>query len=247
MQFFGRLVEAMAPSKKVVVITGAGISAESGIPTFRGADGLWKEYRAEELATPHAFNRNPTVVWEWYDWRRGIIANAAPNQGHRAIAEMEEMFSDLFLITQNVDGLHRRAGSTRLIEIHGNLWQLRCTAEGTVHDDYRVPMPQIPPTCECGALLRPHVVWFGESLDSNLLQDSFRRIDACDILLVVGTSAIVQPVASFPRHAKEQGAFVVEVNTVPTALSSVADEFLQGKAGEVLPALVSHLRERWKR
>lgn len=244
MQFSDGLVETMASSNKVVVITGAGISAESGIPTFRGADGLWKQYRAEELATPHAFDRNPTVVWEWYDWRRGIIANATPNAGHQAIAHMEGMFPDLFLITQNVDGLHRRAGSTRLVEIHGNLWQLRCTAEGTVREDYRVPMPQIPPTCECGALLRPHVVWFGESLDSGLLQDSLRRIEACDILVVVGTSAIVQPVASFPWHAKERGAFIVEVNTVPTGLSPVADEFLQGKAGEVLPALVNHLRER---
>ena len=241
MDFSDELLAAFHPSKKVVVLTGAGISAESGIPTFRGEDGLWKHYRAEELATPHAFASNPHLVWEWYQWRRGIIANANPNPAHLAIAEMERMFPDFLLITQNVDGLHRRAGNTKIIEIHGNLWHMRCTAEGTVREDYRVPLPEIPPMCTCGALLRPHVVWFGESLDQEDLAQSYQRIGDCDMLLIVGTSGVVQPVASFPLLAKREGAFVVEVNKDATPLSSVVDESLRGNAGKLLPGLLDKI------
>jgi NAD-dependent deacetylase len=239
------VIRACDPSKQVVVLTGAGISAESGVPTFRGEEGLWKQYRAEELATPHAFEANPKLVWEWYDWRRGIIGKAEPNPGHHVIAEMERLFPDFALITQNVDGLHRRAGNTRIIEIHGNLWDLRCVADGRVREDTRVPLPQIPPLCECGALLRPHVVWFGESLDQEDLTQAYRLIEECDLLLVVGTSAVVQPVASFPLMAKEGGAFVIEVNMDPTPLSPRVDASFQGKAGEILPVLLEKIQGYW--
>ena len=243
MEFSDRLIEEFQPSKKVVVLTGAGISAESGIPTFRGEDGLWRKHRVEELATPYAFQTDPKLVWDWYDWRRGIIAQAKPNAGHAAIAEMERTFSHFSLITQNVDGLHRRAGNTNIIEIHGNLWQLRCVREGTLREDFRVPLPEIPPKCECGALLRPHVVWFGESLDPGDLARAYHLVEECDLLLVVGTSAVVQPVASLPPMAKQQGAFVVEVNKAPTPISSMVDEALHAEAGEVLPALLAKVQE----
>ncbi|MBN1254897.1 MAG: NAD-dependent deacylase [Deltaproteobacteria bacterium] len=245
MEFSTSLIATFDPAKKIVVLTGAGISAESGVPTFRGEEGLWKQYRAEELATPHAFEANPKLVWEWYDWRRGIIGKAQPNPGHLAIAEMERLFPDFALITQNVDGLHRRAGNSKVIEIHGNLWDLRCVADGRVREDNRVPLPQIPPLCECGALLRPHVVWFGESLDQEDLTQAYRLIEECDLLLVVGTSAVVQPVASFPLMAKEGGAFVIEVNMDPTPLSPRVDASFQGKAGEILPALLEKLQGYW--
>jgi NAD-dependent deacetylase len=238
MEFSTDTIAAFDPAKKIVVLTGAGISAESGVPTFRGADGLWQRYRAEELATPDAFAADPQLVWEWYDWRRGIINKAEPNAGHLAIAEMERIFPLFSLITQNVDGLHRRAGNKKIIEIHGNLWQLRCVRDGRVLEDLRVPLPVIPPLCECGALLRPHVVWFGETLDQGDLAQAYSLIEACDLLLVVGTSAVVQPVASFPLIAKEAGARVFEVNKDPTPLSSLADAVFQGKAGEILPALL---------
>jgi NAD-dependent deacetylase len=243
MEFSTSVIVAFGPSKRIVVLTGAGISAESGVPTFRGEDGLWKQYRAEELATPAAFEANPKLVWEWYDWRRGIIGEAEPNAGHLAIAGMERIFPHFSLITQNVDGLHRRAGNTQLIEIHGNLWQLRCVSDGRVQEDYRCPLPEIPPLCECGALLRPHVVWFGESLDQGNLAQAYRLIEACDLLLVVGTSAVVQPVASFLLIAKRGGAFVLEVNMDTTPLSSLADASIQGKAGEVLPPLLERIKE----
>jgi NAD-dependent deacetylase len=244
-EFSTSVIAALDPSKRIVVLTGAGISAESGVPTFRGEDGLWRRYRAEDLATPAAFEADPTLVWEWYDWRRGIIGEAEPNAGHLAIAEMERIFPHFSLITQNVDGLHRRAGNSKVIEIHGNLWQVRCVREGVVREDYRCPLPEIPPRCECGALLRPHVVWFGESLDQEDVAQAYRLIEECDFLLVVGTSAVVQPVASFPLMAKRGGAFVMEVNMDPTPLSSLADESIQGKAGEVLPAFLEKIKEHW--
>jgi NAD-dependent deacetylase len=238
MEFSTSVIAAFDPAKKIVVLTGAGISADSGVPTFRGEDGLWRRYRAEELATAAAFEANPQLVWEWYDWRRGIIGKAEPNPGHLAIAEMERIFPHFSLITQNVDGLHCRAGNSMIIEIHGNLWQLRCVRDGRVHEDYRSPLPKIPPRCECGALLRPHVVWFGEPLDQEDLAQAYGTIKESDILLVVGTSAIVQPVASFPLIAKQAGALVVEVNMDLTPLSSIADASFQGKAGEIFPALL---------
>jgi len=236
------MMERLRRAKRVVVITGAGISAESGVPTFRGADGLWKRYRVEDLATPHAFRRDPRLVWEWYDWRRRLIFGKEPNAGHVAIAAMEGFFDEFSLITQNVDGLHRKAGSRKVIEIHGNLWRVRCLAEEKVFPNNEVSFKEIPPRCECGARLRPDVVWFGESLSQKDLADSYTALKECDCLMVVGTSAVVQPVASFPTIARNGGAFIVEINVEPTPISGWVDESILGKSGEVLPHLLESLR-----
>lgn len=237
-----RAVERLAKSKNLLVITGAGISHESGIPTFRGNDGLWQNYRAEELATPEAFARDPETVWEWYDWRRGIIGRAEPNGGHLAIKELEELYEHFLLITQNVDGLHGRAGNTKMVEIHGNLWRVRCERDGMTSMLMDVPLPSIPPRCKCGALLRPDVVWFGESLSPHAMGQADRAMEACDTLIVVGTSGAVYPVASFPSTVKNRGGFVIEINTEPTPISSIANVALYGKSGDILPELVKALR-----
>ncbi len=222
---------------KVVVLTGAGISAESGMPTFRGEDGWWRNYRAEDLATPHAFARDPKLVWEWYDMRRKIIHECTPNPGHEIIAEMERYFENFQLITQNVDGLHGRAGNTKIIELHGNLWRVRCIEEGKTFDFLEVPLKTVPPTCQCGALIRPDVVWFGEMLPRDKLDAAFLAAQDCDVILTVGTSAIVHPAASIPILAKQSGAALVEVNLEPTPLTQLADYSFQGKAGEILPRI----------
>ncbi len=227
----------------LVVLTGAGVSAESGVPTFRGAGGLWQQFRAEDLATPQAFARDPSLVWQWYAWRRELIAKCEPNAAHRTLAEMERAFSRFLLVTQNVDGLHRRAGNRRMVELHGNIWRVRCVREGTVTEDCRVPLPEIPPRCECGALLRPDVVWFGETLPDDALQRAVEAAETCTVMLVVGTSATVHPAASLPWTAKSHGARVIVVNPEPTPLDDMADEVWPGPAGEVLPSLW----ERWKR
>jgi NAD-dependent deacetylase len=224
-------------SAHTVVLTGAGVSAESGMPTFRGADGWWRSYRAEELATPQAFARDPKLVWEWYDMRRKIIHDCTPNPAHETIAEMERYFENFQLVTQNVDGLHARAGSRNIIELHGNLWRVRCTQEGDTFDFMDVPLNEIPPKCKCGALVRPDVVWFGESLQPENLDGAFAAAEGCEILLVVGTSAIVQPAASIPIIAKQNGALVVEVNLEDTPITSFADYSYQGKAGKILAEL----------
>jgi len=236
-----RAAERLAKAKYLVVITGAGISNESGIPTFRGADGLWKNYRAEELATPWAFEQDPETVWKWYDWRRGIIGKAEPNPGHHAIRQLEDRFEKFLLITQNVDGLHGRTGMKKMVEIHGNLWRVRCTREGITSMLMDVPLTSIPPKCHCGALLRPDVVWFGESLPGEALERSFRALEMCDALIVAGTSGAVYPVASFPETVKNNGGFVIEINTEETPISNIADISLHGRSGEVLPALVEAL------
>ena len=233
--------EKLAKAKYLVVITGAGVSNESGIPTFRGTDGLWKNYRAEELATPWAFERDPETVWKWYDWRRGIIGKAEPNPGHIAIKQLEDRFENFLLITQNVDGLHGRTGVKKMVEVHGNVWRVRCMREGTTSMLMDVPLASIPPRCQCGALLRPDVVWFGESLPAEALERSFRALEMCDALIVAGTSGAVYPVASFPQTVKNNGGFVIEINTEATPISSIADVALYGKSGEVLPELVKLL------
>lgn len=236
-----RLLEALASARSVAVLTGAGVSAESGVPTFRGADGLWRRYRAEELATPEAFARDPKLVWEWYDWRRQRIAGCRPNAAHQVLARLEGHYPDFLVITQNVDGLHQMAGSRRLVELHGNIWRLRCTDDGTRVEDRRVPLPLIPPTCPCGALQRPDVVWFGEALPGEALRAASEAAGRCEIFLVLGTSALVQPAASLPLAARERGATVVEVNLEPTAISSRVDYTLCGPAGEVLPRLFASI------
>jgi NAD-dependent deacetylase len=240
--FSHKMIERFRRAKRVVVITGAGISAESGVPTFRGPHGLWRRYRPEDLATPHAFQRDPRLVWEWYDWRRRLISGKAPNAGHVAIVAMEGLFEEFLLITQNVDGLHRKAGSRKLIEIHGNLWRVRCMAEGKVFPNNEVPLREIPPRCECGALLRPDVVWFGESLSDRDLADSCTALKECDCLVVIGTSAVVQPVAAFPTIARNGGAFILEINMEPTPISGWVDESILGKSGQIVPQLLESMK-----
>jgi len=220
----------------VVVLTGAGISAESGVPTFRGEGGLWRNYRPEQLATPEAFHRDPALVWEWYDWRRGLIGSCAPNAAHETLAEMEAALADFTLITQNVDGLHQAAGSRNMLELHGNIWRIRCVACGRTMENHQVPMPQSPPRCsECGGLLRPDVVWFGESLPPAVLDSAWAAAARCRSMLVIGTSAVVQPAASLPLVAQRNSAQLIEINPAETPLSVYAHQVLRGPAAEVLP------------
>lgn len=236
------LINLLKKAKKVSVLTGAGISAESGIPTFRGEDGLWKKYRAEELATPYAFAKDPVLVWEWYNWRREIIGKAQPNKGHLTIAKWENLFPSFWVITQNIDGLHRLAGSKNIVELHGNIWKVRCTKEGTIEENTEIPLKEIPPKCKnCGALLRPHVVWFGESLDPGDIEMAEEISLSSDVMFVVGTSSVVYPAASLPFLTKRKGGIIVEVNISETPLTSYADFFFKGKAGEILPEIDSKL------
>jgi len=220
----------------VVVLTGAGVSAESGIPTFRGKGGLWRNYRAIDLATPQAFHRDPKLVWEFYDWRRGIVAACRPNPAHDTIALLEQTLDDFTLITQNVDGLHQRAGSQNILTLHGDIWHVRCIACDYHGEDRSVPLPEIPPRCaRCGSLLRPGVVWFGESLPQNILEAAWVAAARCRLMLVIGTSALVYPAAALPLEALRNGARLVEVNPAETPLSPHARQVLRGPAGEVLP------------
>jgi NAD-dependent deacetylase len=228
----------MRLSEKVVVLTGAGVSAESGVPTFRGEGGLWRRHRPEELATPGAFRRDPQLVWEWYDWRRGLIGACQPNAAHHTLAQMEPHFLAYTLITQNVDGLHRLAGSQRVVELHGNLWWMRCTMGcQPPWEDRAVPLAEIPPQCpRCGHLARPDVVWFGESLRGVVLGAAWQAAQRCDLMLVVGTSAVVHPAASLPLLALEAGAEVIEINPQPTPMSPVVHQVFREPAATALPA-----------
>jgi NAD-dependent deacetylase len=192
-----------------------------------------------------AFIQDPRLVWEWYDWRRGIIASKEPNPGHKVIAEWEELFPDFWLITQNIDGIHQQAGSQKVIELHGNIWKHRCVEENTIVENHDVPLHEIPPHCEkCGALLRPHVVWFGESLDGSILHKAFQLSSSCDVMFSVGTSAVVQPAASLPISAAEAGAKVIEINPDPTPLTGSADFSFRAKSGKFLPILNEELKKR---
>lgn len=231
------LLKVISKSTRIAVLTGAGISAESGVPTFRGKEGLWRTYSADELATPDAFLHDPKTVWEWYAYRREIIGRARPNNAHLALAELESEFQGFTLITQNVDGLHSSAGSRNIIELHGNIWRSRCTEGcGTV------PLPvinEIPPRCRCGALLRPDVIWFGEPLDPESIEKAVTAASSSDIIMVVGTSSIVYPAAEIPVAAKEGGATIIEINPERTTLSNIADFCVLEKAGIALPKIVS--------
>jgi NAD-dependent deacetylase len=229
------LVEA----RSVAVLTGAGVSAESGVPTFRDADGLWNQYRVQDLATPSAFARDPKLVWDWYNWRRSVLAEVKPNPGHFALAELEKRIPAFTLITQNVDGLHELAGSQNVLSLHGSVWSVRCLACGKENIDKRIPIPDIPPHCECGGLLRPAVVWFGEPLPSEIWKAAEAAARASDLFLMIGTSAVVYPAAGLAQLAKSSGARVVEINVAETPLTSEIDQFLQGPSGELLPQLIA--------
>ncbi len=225
-------------AQSVTVLTGAGISADSGVPTFRGPEGLWKNFRPEELASPEAFDRDPQLVWEWYNWRRELLSTKHPNAAHEALVQLEQQTPDFWIITQNVDGLHASAGTQKLSEIHGNIWKVRCTKCQAVSQNAQVPLP-FPPTCtDCGGLLRPHIVWFGEALASKDLEQSHAALNRCDLLLIIGTSGVVYPAASFAPVAKDHGAFVVELNLETTPHSSVVDVSFQGRAKELVPLLL---------
>jgi NAD-dependent deacetylase len=228
--------EIIRDAKRVAVLTGAGISAESGIPTFRGEGGLWRQYRAEDIATPQAFRRDPKLVWEWYESRRESIARAKPNAGHAALAELARR-KKVTLVTQNIDGLHSKAGSPDVIEFHGNIWRLKCVGCGASRVDERVPLPELPPRCGCGAMLRPDIVLFGEAIPPDASYAAFGAARSCDAFLVVGTSAVVYPAAAIPEAAMEQGVPVIEVNIEPTDLSD-RTLFVQGQASKVLPELL---------
>ncbi len=230
--------EWVRQAQSVAVLTGAGISAESGIPTFRGAGGLWREFKPEDLATPEAFARDPKLVWEWYDYRRGLVANAVPNAAHKALVKLEIRKPRFTLITQNVDGLHDIAGSGKMLKLHGDIWRMRCTACGANFPNRRVPLPRIPPHCACGGLARPGVVWFGEPLPEGMMKEAEHAASGAEVFLVIGTSAVVYPAASLIPYAKQAGARVIEINTEPTAATAIVDFALHGPAAELLPALL---------
>jgi len=238
----GAVVEVVADwlrsATSVAVLTGAGISAESGIPTFRGPGGVWKTYRAEELATPEGFARDPKLVWEWYDWRRSVIAEAQPNAGHRALAEVERRVPRFTLITQNVDGLHDRAGSKNVLKVHGDIWTVRCTSCEKERRDLRPRLEQIPPYCSCGEMERPGVVWFGEGLPEGVWEQAVRATREADLFFVIGTSAVVHPAAGLVYLAKSSGAKVVEINVDDTPVSSTVDICWRSPAAKALPALL---------
>ncbi len=236
---FSRAKKAYNQSQKVCVLTGAGVSAESGVPTFRGTDGLWKNYNPMELATLEAFRRDPVLVWEWYQWRRQLIRKCAPNPSHFAISQMEKEKEHFLLITQNVDGLHKKAGSSKVVEIHGNIWEVKCMSCGANFME-EGDFEKLPPECgKCSSFLRPNVVWFGESIPREALETSIEALSSCDLLIVAGTSGYVQPAASFAQMAAKNKAVVMEVNIEKTPNAELVDHFFLGKSGEILSALVS--------
>jgi len=291
-----KAIEILKTAKSIFVLTGAGISAESGIPTFRGADGLWKNYSAADLATPEAFAKNPALVWEWYHWRQSLIIKAKPNPAHYALVEIEKRFDKFLLLTQNVDDLHRRAGSKNLLELHGNIFRARCLNCGKViehhrsmdrldghceerscleqhresdeaisrrrkkNDEIATPLDGLGarndngvsqtiqkdqanklPTCGCGGLLRPDIVWFGEMIPQDIWQESLAFLSKADVAIICGTSGVVWPAAAIPEIAKKSGAKTIGINLEPTPITDIGDVSLLGKAGELLPQLVRGL------
>lgn len=237
-----KLLSHLATADRVVAFTGAGVSAESGVPTFRDADGTWRKFKPEELATMDAFMRNPDLVWEWYASRKRAISTIRPNPGHIALARMENMFRNFAVITQNIDNLHKRAGSKTVYELHGSIERNYCIGCGRNFSNEEVLRGRGAPKCiDCNGLIRPDVVWFGEMLPEEQWDASVRAAETSDVFFSVGTSGVVYPAASLPLMAKAQGAFLIEVNPHPTPLTGKADEFLQGPAGVILPALVEQL------
>jgi NAD-dependent deacetylase len=233
------LIQDLRISRHVVVLTGAGVSQESGLRTFRDAQtGLWAQYKPEELASPEAFRRDPKLIWDWYAWRREAVKGVRPNAGHYALVEIEKHVPQFTLITQNVDNLHRMAGSRNVLELHGNIQRVRCADCYTFAETWADDSESVPHCEVCGGLLRPDVVWFGEALPRDQLESAVEAARACDIFFSIGTSGVVQPAASLAFAAHNRGAAVAEVNAEPTPLTPKANYFLQGKSGEILPDLV---------
>ncbi|MFN8414677.1 MAG: NAD-dependent deacylase [Anaerolineales bacterium] len=244
MDFPAELITYLKKTERLAVLTGAGASQESGLRTFRDAqDGLWAQYKPTDLASPEAFARDPKLVWDWYAWRREAIKGVRPNRGHYALVAMEAKISNFTLITQNVDGLHRFAGSQNIHELHGNIQRVRCSQCGTFTEEWGDDSESVPTCAKCGGLLRPDVVWFGESLPRGELEAAVLAARTCQVFFSIGTSGVVQPAASLAFAAHNKGAMVVEINAERTPLTPKADYFLQGKSGEILPELVKMVWE----
>jgi NAD-dependent deacetylase len=239
MEFPADLIRFLTSAARVVVLTGAGASQESGLRTFRDAQtGLWAQYKPEDLASPEAFARDPKLVWDWYAWRREAIKGVRPNPGHYALAEMEKRVSQFTLITQNVDGLHRFAGSKNVLELHGNIQRVRCSECGLFTETWGDDTESVPTCAACGGLLRPDVVWFGESLPRTELEAAVNASRTAHVYLSIGTSGVVQPAASLAYAARNNGSVVIEINAEPTRLTPKVDFAFHGKSGEILPELL---------
>ncbi len=242
---YDELVNQLVNARRCAVLTGAGISAESGVPTFRGQEGLWGKFKPEELASMNAFMASPKIVWEWYNWRRELIGKVSPNDGHRALVEMEKTFEKFVLITQNVDNLHAAAGSNSILELHGNIYRNKCLDCDALFELDGDINPGNIPTCRiCGGKIRPDVVWFGEMLDPEIINMAFAQAEKADVFFSIGTSTLVHPAATLPVVAKNHGATLVEINVEETPLTGLADFHFRGKSGEVLPNLVARLKEK---
>ena len=227
--------------KKIVLVTGAGISQESGIPTFRGNDGLWRNYDPMKLATIDAFYDDPKLVWEWYNDRRKNILSAQPNNGHKAIAELEK-YADVVVLTQNIDGLHQRAGSSRVLELHGSIIKIKCTV-CDYNEEIKSEISSVPPICKCGNILRPDVVWFGEGLPQDTWQEAMMHASQCDLMIIAGTSLVVSPANTLPLYAKQNDAFLLEINPEKTEMSSEMNLTIRNSSAITLPNLVSLFKE----
>jgi len=237
MKMFDTVAQKLKDSRKIVFVTGAGISQESGIPTFRGKDGYWRKYDPMKLASIDAFYDDPKLVWEWYDDRRKNILDVKPNEGHFAISQMEE-FKDVVVLTQNIDGLHQRSGSTNVLELHGSIIRIKCTVCDFL-DNITENFESLPPKCKCGSMLRPDVVWFGEPLPQNIWQSAIKEVSVCDVMVIVGTSLVVSPANTLPVYAKQNGAILIEVNPEKTVMSNDMTLSIQATSVGVLPKMLS--------
>lgn len=237
MSIFEIIKDQVGDAKKIVFVTGAGISQESGIPTFRGKKGLWRNHDAMKLATIDAFYENPRLIWEWYNERRRNIFAAQPNQGHKAIAELEE-YVDVVVLTQNIDGLHQKAGSTQVLELHGSIIKIKCSV-CEFREEVISEFSEIPPLCSCGNVLRPDVVWFGESLRQDVWQKAIIAASECDLMIIAGTSLVVSPANTLPIHAKQNDAILIEINPEKTEMSSEMDFTIRSTSAFVLPKFIS--------
>jgi NAD-dependent deacetylase len=233
---FETVADLINAAKKIVFVTGAGISQESGIPTFRGKDGLWRKYDPMQLATIDAFFDNPKLIWEWYEERRKNILNAQPNAGHTAIAQLEK-YKEVVVLTQNIDGLHQRAGSTNVLELHGSIIRIKCTV-CNFKDEIITSFENLPPSCSCGSMLRPDVVWFGESLPQDVWQRAIIHASSCDVMIIAGTSLVVSPANSLPIYAKQNNSLLIEVNPEETLMSSEMDLSIQATSAKALPNII---------